>query len=108
MPSPTTRRAVLVSGAALLVPFPLAAQTTAPGEAAAFIDAVGNEALSLIAADRLSGSASVERFRALFNRIVDVPYVARFGLGRFWNAAVCCSKRRHKNQPMGFSMSALR
>ena len=87
MPSPTTRRAVLVSGAALLVPLPLAAKTAAPGDAAAFIGAVGKEVLSLIAADQLSGSASVERFRALFNRIFDVPYVARFVLGRFWNAA---------------------
>lgn len=87
MRRPITRRLALGAGGALLLPMPLAAQSTSPSEAAAFIETIGGEALSLIATDRLTGAASLDRFRELFNRAVDVPYVARFVLGRFWNAA---------------------
>jgi phospholipid transport system substrate-binding protein len=87
MRRPVSRRLVLGAAGALLLPRTLAAQSTSATEAAAFIEAVGGEALTLIATDRLAGRASTERFRTLFNRIVDVPYVARFALGRFWNAA---------------------
>lgn len=83
-----TRRLALGAGAALLLaPLSVAAQTTPPAEAAAFIRAVGGEALSLMANDKAAGRASTDRFRDLFVRAVDVPYVARFVLGRFWNAA---------------------
>lgn len=87
MRRPVSRRLVLGAAGALLLPRTLAARSTSATEAGAFIEAVGGEALTLIATDRLAGRASTERFRTLFNRIVDVPYVARFALGRFWNAA---------------------
>lgn len=87
MPQTVSRRLVLGAGGTLLLTRPLAAQSTSATDAAAFIETVGGEALALIATDRLAGAASTERFRTLFNRIVDVPYVARFTLGRFWNAA---------------------
>jgi phospholipid transport system substrate-binding protein len=87
MPRQISRRAALGAAGLLIAPLSVAAQATSTADAAAFIEAVGGEALSLIAADRLTGSASVDRFRRLFNRAVDVPYVARFVLGRFWNTA---------------------
>lgn len=87
MPS---RRVILTAAIAAAIAVPAALPALAApsaDEARRFIDRLGEQAIELVEQDRLSSQASVERFRDLFRSNFDIPYISRFVLGRFWNAA---------------------
>ncbi len=81
-PPMTPRRKLL--RLALALPL-LAAAAPAP-DAAAFIRAAGNELAAIVShpASRTQRRAALGAF---LDRVVDIPYVARFCLGRFWRRA---------------------
>ena len=85
-----TRRLFLVCAALLAVSSwaarPAAAQSADPG-ATAFIQSLGNEAVSTFSNKSLSREQAVERFRTLLYQGFDVPYIGRWVLGRYWNSA---------------------
>ncbi|MEI8396237.1 MAG: ABC transporter substrate-binding protein [Rhodospirillaceae bacterium] len=68
----------------LSCPDAYAASTAA---ASAFVDKMGNEAVAAMADKSLSKPQRVERFRVLLHQGFDMATVARFVLGRYWNAA---------------------
>ena len=81
----TPRRALL--HLALAAPFLAAAAPEPPTQAAAtFIRAAGNELAAIIDAD-LPPAEKRRRLAAFLDRVVDIPGVARFCLGRFWRRA---------------------
>ena len=101
---PRSRRCVLrilVAAAACAVLF---SGTVMPGRAAApqaaanpqsFIAALGDEVLAIIKARNLSQAQRQERFRTLFSQNFDVPTIARFVVGRYWNRATDGERQKY-------------
>ncbi len=58
-----------------------------PARATAFVDTLGKDAVSVMAARNLNKSQRVERFRTMLRANFDIPTIARFVLGRYWNLA---------------------
>jgi phospholipid transport system substrate-binding protein len=56
-------------------------------QASNFVNTMGKEATAVMADKSLSPSERLERFRDLFHRGFDIPTIARFVLGRYWNVA---------------------
>lgn len=84
----TSRRRVLIAGAALLLLYTGAAPgasdaLAAPPEARAFIDGLSKEALSIIRSD-MPVAERQKRFRELFLQAFDVTSIGRFVIGRHW------------------------
>lgn len=53
-------------------------------DADGFIRTVGQQAISSLTGKELSDVQRQARFRTILNRTFDVPFLARFTLGRFW------------------------
>lgn len=53
----------------------------------AFIDGLGADVLSIIKSPNLSQAQRRAKFRDLFSENFDVPTIARFVVGRYWNRA---------------------
>ena len=85
-----TRRLFLVCAALLAVSSwavrPANAQSADPG-AVAFIQNLGNEAVSTFSNKSVPREQAVQRFRGLLYQGFDVPYIGRWVLGRYWNSA---------------------
>ena len=77
---------------ALALPL-LAAAAPAP-DAASFIRAAGTE-LTTIVSHPASPTQRRAALGAFLDRVVDIPYVARFCLGRFWRRATQAQKARY-------------
>lgn len=67
---------------------PVMAQAApANGAASAFIDKLGNQALSVLSTKGVTSSEGSAQFRTLLNENFDVQGIGRFVLGRYWNTA---------------------
>jgi phospholipid transport system substrate-binding protein len=88
-----TRRRFLIACAALLafastVAHPSAGYADARSQAAAgFIQDLGARAIDVLVKPALGRDESMRRFRVMLNEGFDVPYISRFVLGRYWQAA---------------------
>ncbi len=58
-----------------------------PSRAIGFVDALGKDAVAVMATHGLNKSQRVERFRTMLRANFDIPTIARFVLGRYWNVA---------------------
>ncbi|HYD30687.1 MAG TPA: ABC transporter substrate-binding protein [Azospirillaceae bacterium] len=56
-------------------------------EAAKFVDTLGSKAIETITSGPTAKDAVTERFREILNQGFDVPFIAQFVLGRYWNLA---------------------
>ena len=65
---------------------PVAAHAVATDDAGKYIDKVAGEALSTISGDA-SKDAKQKKLEKLFATHVDIPWVARFVVGRYWRQA---------------------
>ncbi|HUK58095.1 MAG TPA: ABC transporter substrate-binding protein [Stellaceae bacterium] len=72
--------AVLLAGIGL-------ARADEPQSAAAFVDSLVSDALVVIKDGNLSDGDRQARFEALLQRGFDMPRIARYVLGRYWNSA---------------------
>lgn len=75
--------AVAVAAAFPLVAGPVLAQDAGAG---AFIQNLGNRAIKTFS-DKANAPKAKEKFHALLVEGFDVPYIARWVLGRYWNVA---------------------
>ncbi len=82
------RRSLLAAVAALTA-LGIASPSSAanPEAAKAFVKALADEAIAVMAQRGTSSPATLERFRELFKRGFDVEEIARFVLGRYWREA---------------------
>jgi phospholipid transport system substrate-binding protein len=80
------RRSFLALAAcfAIAMAAPAHAQSQDPAQ---FINELGQKALAALTNKGASATELQERFRQLLNGNFDVPTIARFALGRYWNAA---------------------
>lgn len=67
------------------------AAEAAPASPVAFIRAAGNQLAAILAAP-ISEAAKRRRLGAFLARVVDIPAVARFCLGRFWPRATAAER----------------
>lgn len=61
----------------------------------AFIEGLGADVLSILKSPGLSQAQRREKFRALFSENFDVPTIARFVAGRYWNRASQSDKQAY-------------
>jgi phospholipid transport system substrate-binding protein len=81
------RRSILLAGFMFLVgTFAPAIPAAAAADPAAMISNLGSRALEVLGKGATQ-SQRVERFRELLREDFDVPGIARFVLGRYWNVA---------------------
>ncbi len=67
-------------------------------QASSFIDALGRDAISVMAAKSLGKAERLERYRVLLNRGFDLPTIGRFVLGRYW--VVATPAQQHDYLPL--------
>ena len=58
-----------------------------PSRASSFVDTLGKDAVTVMANAGLNKAKRIERFRAMLQVNFDIPTIARFVLGRYWNLA---------------------
>lgn len=63
-------------------------------EAQAAVRALGEDALSVLR-EGLNEQQLTERFRTMLNRGFDVPFIARFVLGRYWRVATPAQREEY-------------
>lgn len=82
------RRAIVKAVAAVAVAavFPLAARSALAQDAGAFIQNLGDRAIKTFS-DKANKAKAKEKFHTLLVEGFDVPYIARWVLGRYWNIA---------------------
>lgn len=91
------RSLAIVSLAFTLLLQPGPAHANSAESAGAYIEKIASEALSII-----SGSAGKDakqaKLESLFSANVDIPWVARFVMGRYWRQASDAQKQRYLQQ----------
>lgn len=75
-----------VVAAGLGMPSTVMAQS-GDGEAGAFIQSLGNEAVRTFSDKSLTREQALQRFQPLLRKGFDVPYIGRWVLGHHWNQA---------------------
>src|ERR1700752_1668142 len=80
------RRSVLTAFVLIAAVFASPAPAPAAADPAALISNLGSRALEVLGKDATQAQR-VARFRELLREDFDVPGIARFVLGRYWNAA---------------------
>ena len=65
----------------------LAQSGALPARATVFVDTLGKDAVSVMANRGLNKVQRIERFRTMLKANFDIPTIARFVLGRYWNLA---------------------
>jgi phospholipid transport system substrate-binding protein len=75
-----------VIGACVLLALVISARPAAAADPATVITDLGNQALQVLGKN-VGSDQRVARFRRLFTEDFDVPGIARFVLGRYWNIA---------------------
>lgn len=68
--------------------------------AARYMDNLGQEVVSALSDKSLSEERRLERFRELLAQNLDIPVIARFALGRYWNKS---SVEQRKNYLKAFT-----
>lgn len=76
---------------------PAAAAPTAEG-ASAFVDGVARQALAVINNQGLGKEQKRTQLEGLFSGSVDIPWVGRFVLGRFWRDATEAQRQRYLSE----------
>ena len=92
MPIMPTRRTLLLCLSLLMIcgwsGQPAKAQNgDLPTRASQFVDALGKSAVAVMATKDINKSQRIERFRTMLRANFDIPTIARFVLGRYWNIA---------------------
>jgi len=58
-----------------------------------YVESLGNKAVSIIASDKLSKSQKQKKLEKVFSSNVDIPWVGRFVMGRYWRKATAKQKK---------------
>lgn len=85
---------ILMTCGAVLAAAPLPAAAT-PQEASAFVSGVGNQALSIMSAKGSPQAQKLQKIEDLFIKNVDIDWVAKFVLGKYWRTASEEQKKRY-------------
>ncbi len=97
----TTAFKLLLTGFALVIALAAPAPSYAKGQggdsaAAAFVQTMGNEALTSLTDRNIPTAERATRVRTLLRNNFDVPTIARFVLGRGWNTATDAQKAEYQ------------
>lgn len=75
---------ICLLGLSLAVP---SAQAASAGDAKIYVETLGNNALAIISNAKLGKPQKQARLDRLFSDSVDIPWIGRFVMGRFWRQA---------------------
>lgn len=81
---------------------PAAADDVANNAASQFVESIGNEALSIIRDKSLNKNQKQQKLEGVFSRSVDVDWVGKFVMGRYWRQADDAQKKRYLNEYRDF------
>ena len=70
--------------------------------AARYMDSLGQEVVSVLSDKSLSEERRLERFSKLLERSLDIPVIARFALGRYWNKSTVEQRKDYLRAFTGF------
>ncbi|MDA1097516.1 MAG: ABC transporter substrate-binding protein [Proteobacteria bacterium] len=70
-------------------------RTLLPGEAEAFIKALGDAAVQMLSDKQSTHPEKIRRFRHLLNQSFALQGIARFALGRYWRQASPAQRQRY-------------
>jgi len=73
----------------------LAQNAALTAQASTFVDKLGKDAVAVMADKRLTKSQRVDKFRTLLHAGFDLPTVARFVLGRYWNTTTPAQQQEY-------------
>jgi phospholipid transport system substrate-binding protein len=74
---------------------PLLAYGDDKANAGAFADELGHKALAVISDSKLSKQAKLSKLETLFQQNVDIDWIGKFVLGRFWRGATESQKQQY-------------
>ncbi len=66
--------------------------------ASAFVNALGTEAVAVMSDKSITRAERVRHFHILFHKNFDVPTIARFVLGRYWNQTTPAQQQEYLTQ----------
>jgi len=87
MPLPHCGWGRIVAFATLLAAAPLGQSARAADDASAFMVQLGQQAIATMTTNALSSGDRMRDFAAIVDRDFDVPSIAKFMLGRYWQTA---------------------
>lgn len=74
------------------------ARASTPQEAQHYAQGLGNQALAIIANNERAKEQKRAQLERLFSQSVDIPWIGRFVMGRFWRQATQEQKNRYLRQ----------
>lgn len=87
---------LFVSAILLACGLAFGAQASAPvASAQTYVDKVAADVLKLVQDEKVAGDAKKQQLNKMFADVVDVPYVARFVLGRNWRTASAAQQQAY-------------
>lgn len=90
----TPLRFPIMAGLAAIL-FCMPVHAAAADEAGRYMEQVGNQALAVIADKNLSKDQKQRKLEGVFSTNIDIPWVARFVMGRFWRQASEAQQTRY-------------
>lgn len=73
------------------------AQAAPTAPEAAFVDILGQQALSILADKSMPRAAALDKFKAMLNTNFDLPSIGRFVLGRWYNVATPAEQNEYQS-----------
>lgn len=98
------RRLTLLPLLVVLLAFPGMARASRADEARDYVDAISIQVLSVMRAE-VRKETKQAKLESIFAGTVDVPWVARFVLGRHWRLATPEQRERYLREYQGFLVS---
>lgn len=71
-------------------------------EATAFIDGIGKEVVDILGNTAFNDASKETALRTLFQKHVDVDWIGRFVLGKYWRSASAAQQQRYLDGYRGF------
>ncbi|MFW0777688.1 MAG: MlaC/ttg2D family ABC transporter substrate-binding protein [Rickettsiales bacterium] len=70
-----------------------AANATSAESAGKYVESLGNKAVGIISSEKLSKDSKQKKLEKIFSSNVDIPWVGRFVMGRYWRKATDKQKK---------------
>lgn len=91
--------AALMSAAVL---FSVPVRAASEAEASKYVESLGNQAIAIIKENKISKDQKQKKLEKIFSTNVDIPWVGRFVMGRFWRTATPEQQQRYLKEYENF------
>jgi phospholipid transport system substrate-binding protein len=99
-------KSLLAAFVALALAFTSTASMAAsPADAGKYIESIGSQTITIISNPKLDKAGKQARLEGIFAANVDIPWVGKFVMGRFWKIATEDQKKRYLNEYQSFLLT---